>query len=81
MVSPGNRGDETCGGILSKDFGFRRRCAAAGLGLAGCPRAGILRLAFSTRRRPPAGRRAGCASRSQLCVWYDLIVDGQVNVF
>jgi hypothetical protein len=28
MVSPGNRGDETCGGILSKDFGFRPRMHA-----------------------------------------------------
>jgi hypothetical protein len=58
MVSPGNPGDETRGGILSKDFGFRPRCAAADLGVAGCAQAEILHLALFTLP-PPAGRTAG----------------------
>jgi hypothetical protein len=43
MVSPSNPDDETCGGILSKDFGFRPRCVAA--------RAGIPHPAFSLRQQ------------------------------
>jgi hypothetical protein len=32
MVSPSNQRDETCGGILSKDFGFRAAMRGRDLG-------------------------------------------------
>jgi len=36
MVSPGNPGDETRGGILSKDFGFRRDARLRTLAVTRC---------------------------------------------
>jgi hypothetical protein len=85
MVSPSNPGDETRGGILSKDFGFRprmharepwRRRGSGGWGWGG---GGLKRR--DEEFPPGAGRLTGWDGRSQLCVWYDLIIDGQVNVF
>jgi len=51
MVSPSNDGDETWGGILSKDFGFRPRMHAREPRLWRAPRA------FSIHRHPAATRR------------------------